>query len=142
MFDRIGLFDTKYRLAADREWMLRAFIAGVAVTELERPVYRYRSHAGSSTMDRARRNYAAIRREHLDIAARYLREPEITDSALRRALRRWHAAEVGMLGWHYAKRGELAGLPSILADASRLASLWPLTLAGETVRHVARRWSK
>src|SRR6516164_8205508 len=49
VFDRIGAFDTKYRLAADREWMLRAWIAAVPMVEIERPVYRYLMHDGSST---------------------------------------------------------------------------------------------
>ena len=30
-FDRIGTFDTSFRLAADREWMLRAWRAGVGI---------------------------------------------------------------------------------------------------------------
>ncbi len=43
--------------------------------EMERPVYRYLMHDGSSTIDRARRNFAVVRRENIDIAERYLAGP-------------------------------------------------------------------
>jgi GT2 family glycosyltransferase len=133
VFDRIGTFDTRYRLAADRDWMLRAWRAGIGVAEIDRPVYRYLSHAGSSTIDRARRNYAEIRREHIDIAARTLADVGTKDRALARALRGWHAAEVGMLSWHLAKAREFRALAAIAPGATRRDAWWPVIAAGETV---------
>jgi GT2 family glycosyltransferase len=139
VFDRIGTFDTRYWLAADREWMLRAYRAGVEIGGIDRPVYRYLSHAGSSTMDRSQRNYAKIRREHLDIAARNLAGPAATDVQLARALRRWHAAEAGMLSWQLAKTYRFRDLAAILADAARCDLAWPLILAGELTRWLLGR---
>ena len=138
-FDRIGPFDTKYRLAADRDWMLRAFSAGSRIAEFDRPVYRYLAHAGSSTFDRARRNYVRIRVEHLDIAARNLSKVNPGNPLLARALRRWHAAETGMLAWRQARGFEVNRLASTLAHATRLVASWPLALAGETTRWLIRR---
>jgi glycosyltransferase involved in cell wall biosynthesis len=139
VFDRIGPFDTRYRLAADRDWMLRAFEAGVGIVEFDRPVYRYLSHAGSSTLDRSRRNYALIRCEHLDIAARNLATIGLGNPSLARALRRWHAAETAMLAWHQARALEVNSLGSTLARATRLDAAWPLTLAGESMRWLMQR---
>jgi len=139
VFDSIGLFDTKYRLAADREWMLRAFRAGVGIAEFDSPVYRYLSHIGSSTIDRTRRNYAPMRREHLDIAARYLSTASPCHPMLLRVLRRWHAAETGMLAWHQVRAFDVSGVASTLAHATRLDALWPAFLVGDSVRWLLRR---
>ena len=139
VFDRIGLFDTKYRFAADRDWMLRAHIMGVGIVEIEQPVYRYLSHAGSSTIDHARRNYAAMRLEHLDIVEQRLAATCAIDPMLSRALCHWHAVETGMLAWHQLRVGGVGGLAATIARAYRVAPTWPLTLAAETMRYLSRR---
>jgi glycosyltransferase involved in cell wall biosynthesis len=136
VFDAIGPFDTAYRFAADRALILRAWLAGVKFAEIGNQVYRYLSHAGSQTMDRSRRNHAAIRREHLDIAARALAGAGGRDPQVARALRRWHAAETGMLAWHQSRRGQLRALAPTLGQATRLDRWWPLLLAGEAARRL------
>jgi glycosyltransferase involved in cell wall biosynthesis len=133
VLDRIGAFDTAYRLAADREWMLRAWIAGVPMLEMKRPVYRYLMHDGSSTIDRARRNFAVVRRENIDIAERYLAGPaaqQATRETLR-AVRQWHAAETTMLASHHLRAGDWRGLVGTTRQAFRAAPLWPLRGARE-----------
>lgn len=140
LFDHIGPFDTRYRLAADRDWMLRAFSAGVGIAEFDRPVYRYLSHAGSSTLDRSRRNYAPMRCEHLDIAARNLAKAGPNNPLLARALRRWHAAETGMLAWHQIRALDMNGATSTLARATRLDASWPLAFVDESMRWLTQRW--
>ena len=75
-----------------------------------------------------------MRREHLDIAERYLARPGAIGPALRRALRHWHAAETGMLAYHQTARGEIGPLFSTLANATRVSAAWPLTLTEECLR--------
>jgi glycosyltransferase involved in cell wall biosynthesis len=125
VIDRIGAFDTAYRLAADREWMLRAWIAEVPLLEIDRPVYRYLMHDGSSTIDRARKNFALVRRENIAIAQRYM-----TGEAARRAsadtlraVRQWHAAETTMLASHQLRGGEMGSLLDTTQRAFRTAPL-------------------
>jgi glycosyltransferase involved in cell wall biosynthesis len=141
VLDRIGAFDTAYRLAADREWMLRAWIAGVAVAEMKRPVYRYLMHDGSSTIDRARRNFAVVRRENIDIAERYLNGPPARQASPEtlRAVRRWHAAETTMLASHHLRSGDWRSLVGTTRQAFRAAPLWPLRGAREVA---AWLWKK
>jgi glycosyltransferase involved in cell wall biosynthesis len=141
VIDRIGAFDTAYRLAADREWMLRAWIAEVPLLEIDRPVYRYLMHDGSSTIDRARKNFALVRRENIAIAQRYM-----TGEAARRAsadtlraVRQWHAAETTMLASHQLRGGEMGGLLDTTQRAFRTAPLWPLRGAREVA---AWLWKK
>src|SRR5271169_2617482 len=141
VIDRLGAFDTAYRLAADREWMLRAWIAEVPLLEIDRPVYRYLMHDGSSTIDRARKNFALVRRENIAIAQRYM-----TGEAARRAsadtlraVRQWHAAETTMLASHQLRGGEMGGLLDTTQRAFRTAPLWPLRGAREVA---AWLWKK
>ena len=133
VLDRIGAFDTAYRLAADREWMLRAWIAGVPMIEMKRPVYRYLMHDGSSTIDRARRNFAVVRRENIDIAERYLAGPRARQATREtlHAVRQWHAAETTMLASHQLRAGDWRGLVGTTQQAFRAAPLWPLRGARE-----------
>jgi len=133
VFDRIGAFDTAYRLAADREWMLRAWIARVPLVEMDRAVYRYLMHDGSSTIDRARRNFALVRRENIAIAQHYLRGAparQATPQTLR-AVRQWHAAETTMLAAHQLRAGALRDLLGTTRRAFHTAPLWPLRGARE-----------
>jgi glycosyltransferase involved in cell wall biosynthesis len=141
VFDRIGAFDTKYRLAADREWMLRAWIAAVPMVEIERPVYRYLMHDGSSTIDRARKNFALVRRENIDIATRYLTGAPAGPASPEtlRAVRQWHAAETTMLASYLLRSWELGGLAETARSAFQTAPLWPLRGAGEVA---AWLWKK
>jgi glycosyltransferase involved in cell wall biosynthesis len=133
VIDRIGAFDTAYRLAADREWMLRAWIAQVPVLEIDRAVYRYLMHDGSSTIDRARKNFALVRRENIAIAQHYLggaAARRATPQTLRAVLQ-WHAAETTMLASHQLCGGEIGGLVDTARRAFRTAPLWPLRGARE-----------
>ena len=141
VLDRIGPFDTAYRLAADREWMLRVWIAGVPMIEMKRPVYRYLMHDGSSTIDRARRNFAVVRRENIDIAERYLARPPArqADPETLRAVCQWHAAETTMLASHHLRTGDWRGLVGTTQQAFRAAPLWPLRGAREVA---AWLWKK
>jgi GT2 family glycosyltransferase len=135
IFDRIGSFDTAFRFAADREWMLRAWLAGVGIAEVAQPVYRYLSHMGSSTLDRDKRNYALMRWEHLMIVRRFLSPSSLEGqpAEVTRALRRWHAAETAMLALHHARSGKWREMTSGVLQAFRTAPLWPGALAADVM---------
>jgi glycosyltransferase involved in cell wall biosynthesis len=141
VIDRIGAFDTAYRLAADREWMLRAWIAEVALIEIDRAVYRYLMHDGSSTIDRARKNFALVRRENIAIAECYMtgEAAHRASADTLRAVRQWHAAETTMLASHQLRAGELRSLLDTTQRAFRTAPLWPLRGAREVA---AWLWKK
>lgn len=139
-FERIGMFDTAFRLAADREWMLRAWRAGVGIAEIDRPVYRYLMHDGSKTLDRGRRNYAAIRREHLAIIARHMGEPATaSEFAFIAPLRRWHAAEAAMLSVALLRTGAWQDAANVVSGAFQARPLWPAALAADILLHMKAR---
>jgi glycosyltransferase involved in cell wall biosynthesis len=51
LFETVGLFNTSYRLSADREFLLRVALLDVADAVNDRLFYRYRWHADSLTMN-------------------------------------------------------------------------------------------
>jgi glycosyltransferase involved in cell wall biosynthesis len=130
-FAQLGLFDAAWRFSADREWLLRAWRAHLAIAEIERPVYRYLVHEGSSTLDRGRRNYSAIRREHLAIIAKTRAVQPPVAGQFRFSLSRWHAAETAMLAAHHLRVHEWRAAAAVLGKGFREAPLWPATLAAD-----------
>ena len=138
LFDRIGGFDTAFRLAADRDWVLRAWRAQARIAELDRALYRYYIHPGSATLDRARRNYRAIRREHLAIAGRALAGP-VANAALTPMLRRWHAHEVGLLAIDLSITGEAREAATIIRRAFARAPAWPIDFVADALAWTAAR---
>jgi glycosyltransferase involved in cell wall biosynthesis len=144
VFERIGLFDTTLRYAADRDWVLRAMLAGVPIAEIDAALYRYVVHPGSSTLDRQRRNYIAIRREHTTITERYLTDPAFGACPLpvRRAVRRWHAAETAMLCLSLLRQRALGDAVAAGGRAFATAPAWPLALVGAMAGRTGDRRSR
>jgi glycosyltransferase involved in cell wall biosynthesis len=139
-FERVGMFNTAFRIAADREWMLRAWQAGIEIAEIGRPVYRYLMHDGSKTLDRARRNYVGIRREHLAIIARQIGcTARPADARLAAALGRWHGAEAAMLATSLLRKGEWWEATGVVLGAFRIRPLWPVALACDLWHRVKAR---
>jgi GT2 family glycosyltransferase len=130
---RVGPFDTALRLSSDREWMLRAWRAGVRIVELGRPLYCYRVHSGSSTLDPGRRNHMRARDEHRAILSSLLppalrlprRDP------VRIELRRWHAVEAALRLQATIAAGTWSKVAPLCAEAVRADPAWPLILAGQ-----------
>lgn len=88
LFASIGLFDTSLTMAADREWLLRAWMTGPATKALGLPIYEYGVHEGSLTFQQD--GGRLFRREHLEICRRFL-DDEDTPVELRRELRTWQS---------------------------------------------------
>lgn len=137
---RIGPFDTSLRLAADREWMLRAWCAGVRIVEMGRPLYCYRVHSGSSTLDPARRNHLRTREEHAAILRRILPETRGSgaSAAVKVAVQRWHAVECALRLQALAAAGEWRAAARLCAESTRTDPLWPLVLAGRIAANFRR----
>jgi glycosyltransferase involved in cell wall biosynthesis len=130
---RIGGFDARHTIAADRDWLIRAKLAGMRIAAIDAALYEYREHAGSLTLNRARVNAEKIRDQHLAIAAQYMNDPRAAA-----VMRRWHAWETGRKALR-----SLAGDPATTVRTARRGfaenAFWPLRfLAGVPARVAAR----
>jgi glycosyltransferase involved in cell wall biosynthesis len=133
LIQRVGPFDTTLRLAADREWMLRAWRAGARIAELDAPLYRYRVHPGSSTLDLGMRNHRRARDEHRAILRRLL-PPALGLAAgdpARAELRRWHAVESALTLQLLLRGRAWREAAKRFMESGRLDPGWPLVLAAQ-----------
>jgi glycosyltransferase involved in cell wall biosynthesis len=77
VFSIIGKFDINYRVAGDREFMLRFALAGLKYEAVDQLTYQYRQHSNSLTFDdniNKRRDSAA---DHLRMTDVYLRDVKV-----------------------------------------------------------------
>jgi len=128
VFERIGTFDTGYRIISDREFMIRLALAGIVYARTDHLLYQYRQHAGSMTISGNKTNSTKIVQEHLKMTDCFLRKtgmPEKAKQYLRKmrtrdtlsmAISHLHKREFGR-AWFYAREG-------IWSDWG-----WPLKLA-------------
>lgn len=135
---RVGEFYLRHRIAADREWLLRAALLAPREAVIDAPVYQYRQHDDSMTLDRAGQNVSRYRREHLEIAEEYLRRSDLPPAA-RAILRAWHtresSSEVHGAAWRLDWRAMLANA----RRGWRVDAGWPLACLRTGLRGLAER---
>jgi glycosyltransferase involved in cell wall biosynthesis len=88
IFQRLGGFSLKYSLASDRDFLLRCAASGIRQAEIPYMTYRYRWHAGSSTMTEGNALSEKLRGENLRIAQRH---QELVSDCDKEAIRDWRA---------------------------------------------------
>ncbi len=127
LYERVGDYDLRYPIAADRDFLMRVLVVGARRTALPGIVYRYRSHAGSLTMQAGAVSERVLR-EYVAIAVDRWREHVKADGPPRvQALyRRWHAwASAALLRARLrAGHGSIA-LREMAAAAAR-DPIWPV----------------
>jgi len=137
VYDRVGTYDARYRIAADRDFLIRVALADVRSVQVPGAVYHYRMHGGSLSLSGERASFGAIHAEHLTMSERYLAMRGLS-RAHRAHFERWHANEA-MLATVLATRefrfhdAFQAGLRGWRQDA-----LWPLFVASKVIPRIAR----
>ncbi|WP_448207506.1 glycosyltransferase family 2 protein [Azospirillum sp. sgz302134] len=138
LYDRVGVYDAAYRYAGDRDFLLRAWTAGLKTVSMPERVYAYRQHAGSLTIVEGMRHTVPWLDEHLRLARRVMNDPA-SPPALRREARAWHALEVGRAAARAvtgARGGEAARLT--LAGAAADPG-WPARFLAQATGYCLRR---
>jgi glycosyltransferase involved in cell wall biosynthesis len=133
LFEELGGFDRGLSIAADREWMLRAWLAGCRPMEIDTVVYKYRVHSASLTIRPDRRPNPQVLSEHFSIMDKYLAR---NVASLKKDLRFWEAREIGRLVSVRLSGTKTPELFPRMAIASRRNPLWPLSLAKQALRRL------
>jgi glycosyltransferase involved in cell wall biosynthesis len=133
---RIGEMDLRYRIAADREFLLRMALAQPRAVVLDRTVIAYREHDDSLTVRAHVPAAVRYRAEHLDIAERFLPHLSAEDARLVRA---WHREESAMLALGLALEGRVADAGRAARRGWSLSADWPLAVAGCVAAALRRR---
>ncbi len=94
VFQEHGHFDTSYRFAADREFLLRAFCStnSPSTCRSQKITYRYRVHDGSMTLAQSPARRREIALEHMQIVDTCLDRKSMSRETIR-ALTSWRARE-------------------------------------------------
>lgn len=143
LYDRVGGYDIRFPIVADRDFLLRAVLAGMRRAVLPQIVYRYRSHDGSLTFGTAAARERYLR-EFVTVAAIRLAETA-GDPAAASAYRRWHAWAAGYLAADLIRQGRVREAWRPAADAFARDAWWTgrfaLQLPAHALGRQARRWS-
>lgn len=131
VYERVGYCETRYRVASDRDFLLRVALANPRAAILDAVVYRYRWHGESLTFANDPAGDAKVRDEYLDIAERFLARDDLPEDA-RAALQRWHQRESATSATQLLLAGKLRGCSGYARRGVRMSAGWPVMFA----RHV------
>lgn len=108
LFARQGQFDTAYRIAGDRAFLLRLALYAPAtkVATTDAVLYRYYAHSGSLTLQRSFEQRLRIARDHLALSRDLLRTRPAGQAA--RVLRYWRCREAAVATLRCAAAGRPA----------------------------------
>ena len=137
LYDRVGSYDIRYKVAGDREFLLRALRAGVRGRAVEQMVYRYRMHGQSLTLNRRHGTRQPWRREQLEICRDHLDHGGLPPQARREYLS-WHAWEMVMATWRDLGDRRPGEAWRRLGEGARWDRLWPVRGAWLAARRLAR----
>ena len=138
-YDRIGPYRTTYRIAADREFLLRAVLAGVRSARINRVVYHYRQHDSALTLDQGSRFRNVWAVEHMAMAERHLRGVSLPSSA-RETIIFWHSREAAVAALLAIRRGRFVTAARYMWRGWRFDARYPLHLMGRSrARYVLKK---
>jgi glycosyltransferase involved in cell wall biosynthesis len=140
VFTRLGAFDPAYRIAGDREFMLRFACSGLRHVETNRLVCHYRIHPGSLTFGGNHAIWETVLREHGRIAAVYLRNPAVSERA-RALITQAHTRDTLAAAIYCARRREVRPLLRHAAAGTRYDPAWPARFAKRALRELAQALS-
>ena len=136
VFTEIGNFDPRFSESSDREFLLRAVIAGVPEAWLDIMVSEMRMHEGSRTIHRRRDWIPPYLVEHAAIADMWCVRPDL-DRRTRRFLWNWRARETLRLFVHQCRAGQWKRAAAGVLAAERMDPLWIFRIV--TVLTIQRR---
>lgn len=131
VFLKLGGFSLNYSLASDRDFLLRC--AEMQVLQVEIPVmtYRYRWHAGSSTMTEGNRFTEKLSQENLEIAKAHLKQATATNKSV---FLKWHDKLTVQAGMNALENLQISPLIDKFKSGSSKNPLWFLCFLGEILR--------
>lgn len=130
-FMRHGGFSLDYSLASDRDFLLRTAKEGISQANVPTVTYRYRWHAGSSTMTEGNALTDRLLNENLAIARRHL---HIAKGVERDVLIRWHTRLTLQGAMNALESGKLGILWEHMAAGVSRDPLWPVLFSREICR--------
>ena len=140
VFARIGGFDASYRVAGDREFMLRLACSGLRCEQISKLIYRYRIHPGSMTFGGNEELWDTIVNEHNRMTADYLGRHALSKRA-RNLLTRTRTRETLRMAIRSARARSWRQLVLYASAGMRYDAIWPLRFAKHMLAALGARLS-
>ena len=138
-YRRAGLYDLHYKLAADRDFLIRSMILGMRTVTLERPVYQYRLHAGAPSLCAGSRHSRRLQDECRALARSYMLRAD-SPEPLRRMACRWFAVTTVQRLGYLAGKKSWREFRHIFMDARDFLPAWPLWCVREGLFRATGGW--
>ena len=138
LYDRVGVYDPSYRYAGDREFLLRAWVAGMRTVPVEETVYGYRQHADSLTIVGGMNHTVPWLDEHLRLARRWIGNPA-APPPLQHEARSWHALEVGRAVVRALGGRRMGDAVRLALDGGATDPIWPARFFAQTAGYGIHR---
>ena len=126
VFDKIGYYSMEYKLAADREFLLRFYVAGLNHLFVDKIVYHYCQHPLSLTINNLHDRQDRVYKEMIEIANKYLVLSK--DHNFRKLVSQWRDRAFIELFASEILRWNLRGMWRTAFIATRKNRMWPLRL--------------
>jgi glycosyltransferase involved in cell wall biosynthesis len=125
VFEKIGNFNSAYRIVADRDFMLRFVLSGMDHAVSNALVYQYLHHADSITFDITDEKFERIVKEHLRMTESYFHFKNLAKPArsLIRQLRTRDTVEMSMRAMKLKKFFKFA---NYVFEGLRYDRSWPI----------------
>jgi len=137
LLDRVGLFDDRFPLVADRDVWMRLVLARPRHRVLPAILYRYRSHAGSLTF--AATDLRDRLSHHLLLLAAAKLEETRAVPRDHAAYRRWHAWAAGYRCLQQIRLRQLRAAGGTAWQAFGRDGAWPFRFAIRLLQHYRQR---
>ncbi len=125
VYEKVGLFDTQFRIAADRDFLIRLWLARPHCRILDRVVYRYRQHRASMTIQNRSPFRIEKAREYQRIALHYLAQDD-APWELQAHCRAWYMRSCSELALESFRGLRLRDALHHMKEGLRFDPSWPL----------------
>ncbi|MFH2102003.1 MAG: glycosyltransferase family 2 protein [Chloroflexota bacterium] len=141
VFDKIGKLNSNYRIAADREFMLRFALSNLEYTAVDIMIYQYRQHAGAMTFEVNYQKLERIVKEHLQMTDSYLRQPDLPRQAMR-LIRQASTQDTLEAAAHAISKGKLGTAAYFMAAGTRHDLAWVIKFGKRALGKLRKLSSK
>lgn len=131
VFDRVGNFDLNFPIAADRDFLIRLYLAGFKPLFVNKVFYHYRMHSESLTINSGSPAKERFLAENLHLAEKYL-DTVYSRRNFRSHCMNWHDLTAIELLIIYVRQGKLSSFLAVLRSAIKFNPKWPFIVLSQS----------
>jgi len=139
VFQKIGRFDTRYKIVADRDFMLRFMLGDFSTTVVDYPVYFYLHHPDSMTFDYSETKFRNMVEEHLLLSRSYLKTQASLPRSLIKSLVELRTRETIRVCAHCLRKREFSGAWFYYKQGVRSNPAWLFRFIKHAIVHPIRQ---